>query len=278
MEDTSVEVKKIYSDVIGSLPKEVLVDVFLTKNIYSTLNLIEEGDRESKIKELSNSIGSIKSNLENLDSLQDSLQDLLQAQSVLLDTLKLCKAIGCKVPKDILPVDYYYFDVMKLDPEDIFGLGKPGDIVTIRAYYEDKNKRIIVGSTQFEIVKTGYEYMQLDNFGLTPLVNIEFGKETGNGETESGTSLGFGLSYLFFYKSARHPRLSNLGLGLNLSYANTKLLNSDTQNMETTNVMTAGGTIAFRLDPFLFTFVIGVNVTGDDKYCQLAFGLGKLLN
>ncbi|MEE9456675.1 MAG: hypothetical protein V3W11_05965 [bacterium] len=176
----------------------------------------------------------------------------------------------------------FYFPVRE-DDGGKYELGHVGDTVNFYCYVPyGKGERKLIKKVSLEIIRSGPELFEWSSFAMTPVVNVEVGKQTGTGpggEEESGTGIspGFGLSYLIFFKYPTRPWLYNLGFGGNFSYSNTELWDEEAGKARPTNVTTAGFAAVYKIDPLLFGVILGTNTSGDDRYFQLAFTVGNLL-
>lgn len=127
---------------------------------------------------------------------------------------------------------------------------------------------------KFEIIKTRFDWAELSNFAITPLVNIQIGKNNPTGEQVEGTSFALGVEYLFFYKHREYRFWDNLGGGLSYSYSKTPVWDETAQEWEDTLVATTGVVLAFKFwsTPLMAIGGVGWNLNGDDRFLQILFG------
>ena len=150
------------------------------------------------------------------------------------------------------------------------GLGKDGQEVEITGFVKDEEGEYVYdGSRKFKIYKPGVRISRADSFNATPLVVYETGKkvEPAGGKT-SGLNAGFGGTVLFFIVTSRAKLLARVGLGPNVFYSNTEVLEEGAAEAETRNVANAGITVAIEMptDQKIYLLFVGgwggVNVTG----------------
>jgi len=152
-------------------------------------------------------------------------------------------------------------------------------VCTTKKIDENRQEPVFCHSRTFHIIDPGLEYESIDNLSIAPILSFAIGKKTGeDGTTATSKDIGLGINYMFYIKTERWRNCSNFLFGLNTSFSNTKLLNENTNEMETDTVFNLGASIAYRFKTFLLQFVVGAgNVIGGEKHLLLSLGFGKLL-
>jgi hypothetical protein len=160
------------------------------------------------------------------------------------------------------------------------GLGKDGQQVEITAFkMNEKGEYVYDGSRKFNIYKPGVRISRADSFNATPLIVYETGKKVEPaGEKTSGLNAGFGGTVLFFIVTSRAKLLARVGLGPNVFYSNTEVLEEGAAEAETRNVANAGITVAIEIptDQKIYFLLVGgwggLNVTGG-RYNYFGVGI-----
>lgn len=193
------------------------------------------------------------------------------------DVVISVKIFGCKYKlKNIKKV---YKNELLIDKRGLEDGDKLICTVFKKCEFEGKDVLVYVGSRSFSVIDPGLEYFSMENISIAPILSFAIGKKTGeDGTTITSTDFGLGINYMFYIKTERWRNFSNFLFGLNTSFSNTKLLNENTNEMETATVFNLGASIAYRFKTFLLQFVVGGgNVIGAEKYLLLSLGFGKLL-
>ncbi len=170
----------------------------------------------------------------------------------------------------------------KADPQ---GFGAAGDTLYINAYEKNPDPGqppLKSESLEAKIVKEGFVAHPSDAFAFTPVVMYEFGKKENpaGGET-TDVAPGIGALYLFTVRDVERKWLTQFPFGINVSYADSRVLKEGEKALESSGVISGGLAVGWKPSReygFLILVTGGLaNFLGDDRYYYVGGGFGHFI-